>query len=117
MLTRQKVAPRREIFSYAKEVYITFDANEKESAKFTLIFESEEESCSFAACLRNLLKEVDEKGYYNISKMVKTFADPKKSCGSLDVGDVEYNFTSGEGTDIGVFREKLAHEVWGDTSD
>lgn len=117
MLTRQKVAPRREIFNYAKEVYITFDANEERKEEFTLILGSEEEACSFAACLENLLKEVDEKGYYNISKMVKTFADPKKSCGSLGVGDVEYNFTSGEGTDIGVFREKLAHEVWGDTSD
>lgn len=117
MLTRQKVAPRREIFNYAKEVYITFDANEKKSAKFTLIFESEEEASSFAACLENLLKEVDKKGYHKISKMVKTFADPKKSYGSLGVGDVEYNFTSGEGTDIGVFRERLAHEVWGNTAD
>lgn len=117
MLTRQKVAPRREIFNYAKEVYITFDANEEKKEEFTLILESEKEAGSFAACLRNLLKEVDEKGHYNTGIHVGIFTDKPKGFGNIQIGETTYNFTCGEGTDAKIFHEAFAYEVWGDTAD
>lgn len=122
MLTRQKVAPRREICNYAKKVYITFDANEERKEEFTLILGSEEEACSFAACLRNLLKEVDEKGHYNTGIHVEIFTDQPKGFGNITIGETTFKFTCGEGTDAKIFHEAFAHEVfahevWGDTSD
>lgn len=115
MLTKQKVAPRREIFNCKNEVYITFDANKKEQ-EFTLTLTSEEEACSFAACLEKLLKEVDMKGSYKDMR-VGIFTDQRKRCGSIRMKERKFNFTCKEGTDARVFHDAFSYEVWGNTAD
>lgn len=116
MLTKQKVAPRREIFNCANEVYITFYANQEKKEEFALILKSEEEACRFAACFEKLLKEVDMKGHCNTSTRVEIFTNQPKCCGSIQMKGKKFDFTCKEGTDARVFHEAFSYEVWGDTA-
>lgn len=117
MITKQKVAARREIFSHAKKVYITFDANNANEKEFILIFKTEDEACNFAVCFEKLLKEVDAKGHHNTKTYVQIFTNQPKRYGNIQIGNKKFNFNCKEKIDVREFHDAFVYEVWGDIVD